>query len=92
MESISPRMIPNLEVNDSLTTILNTMSSGDAAPPMMHDFFLASLLPAVFHSGKAEIIGRIFSKISEYDIPHNSIRFSLSESHDGKSVRGALIF
>ena len=90
MECISPRMIPNLEVNDSLTTILNTMSSKNAAPPMMHDFFLASLLPAVFHSGKSEIIGRIFNKISEYNVPHDSIRFSLSESHDGKSVRGSL--
>ena len=90
MECISPRMIPNLEVNDSLTTILKTMSSGESAPPMMHDFFLASLLPAVFHSCNPEIIGRIFRKISEYDVPHNSIRFSLSESHDGKSVRGSL--
>ena len=90
MECISPRMIPNLEVNDSLTTILKTMSSGDAAPPMMHDFFLASLLPAVFHSGKPDIIGRIYRKIAEYNVPHDSIRFSLSESHDGKSVRGSL--
>ncbi len=90
MECISPRIIPNLEVNDSLTTILNQMSTGENAPPMMHDFHLASLLPAVFHSKKPEIIGRIFKKIAEYDIPHNSIRFSLSESHDGKSVRGSL--
>ena len=90
MECISPRMIPNLEVNDSLTTILEQMSSGDSAPPMMHDFFLASLLPAVFHSKNAAIIGRIFDKIKEYDIPRSSIRFSLSESHDGKSVRGSL--
>ena len=90
MECISPRMIPNLEVNDSLTTILSAMSSKESAPPMMHDFFLASLLPAVFNSEKPEIIKRIFTKISEYNIPHESIRFSLSESHDGKSVRGSL--
>ena len=90
MECISPRMIPNLEVNDSLTTILKAMSSEESAPPMMHDFFLASLLPAVFHSAKPEILGRIFRKISEYNVPHDSIRFSLSESHDGKSVRGSL--
>ena len=90
MDCISPRMIPNLEVNDSLTVILEQMTSGEAPPPMMHDFFLASLLPAVFHSGKPEIIGRIFSKISEHEPPHQSIRFSLSESHDGKSVRGSL--
>ncbi|HAK45193.1 MAG TPA: hypothetical protein DCO79_04645, partial [Spirochaeta sp.] len=90
MECICPRMIPNLEVNDSLTTVLEQMTSGESAPPMMHDFFLASLLPAVFHSQNPEIIGRIFSKIDEYDIPHDSIRFSLSESHDGKSVRGSL--
>lgn len=90
MECISPRIIPNLEVNDSLTTVLKQMTSADAAPPMMHDFFLASLLPAVFHAQKPEIIGRIFSKISEYHVPHDRIRFSLSESHDGKSVRGSL--
>lgn len=90
MECISPRIIPNLEVNDSLTTILKQMSSGDAAPAMMHDFHLASLLPAVFHAGDAGIISRIFRKIDEYDIPQDSIRFSLSESHDGKSVRGSM--
>jgi hypothetical protein len=90
MECISPRMIPNLEVNDSLTSVLKQMSSGDAAPPMMHDFHMASLMPAVFHSRKPEIIGRIFKKIAEYDVPKDSIRFSLSESHDGKSVRGSL--
>ena len=90
MECISPRMIPNLEVNDSLSVILRQMTSGDAPPPMMHDFFLASLLPAVFHSGNTEIVGRIFDKIREFNPPHQSIRFSLSESHDGKSVRGSL--
>ncbi|MBI9109164.1 MAG: hypothetical protein JEZ04_20635 [Spirochaetales bacterium] len=90
MEAMSPRMIPNLEVNDSLTSVLSQMSSGEAAPPMMHDFHLASLMPAVFHSKKPEILGRIFEKIADYDIPKDSIRFSLSESHDGKSVRGSL--
>ena len=90
MECISPRMIPNLEVNDSLTTILNQMSSGDAPPPMMHDFYLASLLPAVFHTGNPDILKRIFERIGEYRVPETSIRFSLSESHDGKSVRGSM--
>ena len=90
MECISPRIIPNLEVNDSLTTVLTQMSAGDAAPPMMHDFHLASLLPAVFHSKNAEIAGRIFKKIAEFNVPHERIRFSLSESHDGKSVRGSM--
>ena len=90
MECISPRMIPNLEVNDSLTTVLTQMSAKTAAPPMMHDFHLASLLPAVFHMKRPEILDRIFRKIAEFDVPHDSIRFSLSESHDGKSVRGSL--
>ena len=90
MECISPRMIPNLEVNDSLTTVLTQMSREEGAPPMMHDFHLASLLPAVFHSRDPGIIGRIFDKIAEFDLPGSSIRFSLSESHDGKSVRGSL--
>jgi len=90
MECISPRMIPNLEVNDSLTTILNQMTAKTAAPPMMHDFHLASLLPAVFHLKDPSILKRIFEKINEYDVPADSIRFSLSESHDGKSVRGSM--
>ena len=90
MECISPRMIPNLEVNDSLTTVLTQMSSESGAPPMMHDFHLASLLPAVFHSAEPKIIDRIFKMIAAYDIPGDSIRFSLSESHDGKSVRGSM--
>jgi len=90
MEAVSPRIIPNLEVNDSLTTVLTQMSSAEAAPPMMHDFHLASLLPAVFHSRKPEILGRIFIKTADFNIPESSIRFSLSESHDGKSVRGSL--
>ncbi|MBI9101433.1 MAG: hypothetical protein JEY99_03380 [Spirochaetales bacterium] len=90
MECISPRMIPNLEVNDSLTTILNQMTAKSAAPPMMHDFHLASLLPAVFHLKDPSILKRIFEKINEFDIPPESIRFSLSESHDGKSVRGSM--
>lgn len=90
MECVSPRIIPNLEVNDSLTTILKQMSAETAAPPMMHDFHLASLLPAVFHLQKPAVLNRIFAKIAEYRVPRESIRFSLSESHDGKSVRGSM--
>ena len=57
---------------------------------MMHDFHLASLMPAVFHTENPGIINRIFQKIKEFNPPHDSIRFSLSESHDGKSVRGSM--
>jgi len=90
LDCISPRMIPNLEVNDSLTTILKTMASETAAPPMMHDFHLASLLPALFHTQDPSILARIPRKIAEFRVPRSSIRFSLSESHDGKSVRGSM--
>ena len=78
-------------MNDSLTTILTQMSSKEAAPPpMMHDFSLVSLLPAVFHLEKPAILNRLFDKIGQYDLPTQSIRFCLSESHDGKSVRGSM--
>ncbi len=57
---------------------------------MMYDFHLASMLPAAFITGNAEILTRILPLINRYDIPRESIRFSLAESHDGKSVRGGL--
>ncbi len=90
METVSPRIIANLEVNDSLTSILTQMSDKEAPPPMMYDFHLASLLPALFLRKDPEILRRIFAKIAEFDIPETSIRFSLAESHDGKSVRGSM--
>ena len=90
MEAVSPRIIANLEVNDSLTSILTQLSDKEAPPPMMYDFHLASLLPAVFLRKDPEILQRIFTKIDEFDIPKTSIRFSLAESHDGKSVRGSM--
>lgn len=88
MDVVSPRMVANLEVNDRLGSILAQMSDKTAAPPMMYDFHLASMLPAVFVTGDARILTRILPEISRYDIPKESIRFSLVESHDGKSVRG----
>ena len=90
MECVSPRMVPNLEVNDTLTTILTQMSAKDSPPPMMHDFYLVSMLPAMFHLNKPEIAGRTRPLIEQFNIPKTSLRFSLSESHDGKSVRGSM--
>ncbi len=90
IECVSPRIVANLEVNDQLTSILTQMADQKAPPPMMYDFHLASMLPVVFNTGNAEILQRISKKIAEYDIPKESIRFSLAESHDGKSVRGSL--
>jgi hypothetical protein len=90
MEAVSPRIVANLEVNDSLTSVLTQMADKESPPPMMYDFHLASLLPAVFLRKDPEILGRIFKKIDEFDVPETSIRFSLAESHDGKSVRGSM--
>ncbi len=90
IESVSPGIVANLEVNDQLGSILSQMADKKAPPPMMYDFHLASMLPVVFNTGDAKILSRIAKKIGEYDVPKDSIRFSLTESHDGKSVRGSL--
>jgi len=90
IDSVSPRIVANLEVNDQLGSVLTQMADKQAPPPMMYDFHLASMLPVVFNTGNASILKRIFKKIAEYDVPKESIRFSLAESHDGKSVRGSL--
>ena len=90
IDCVSPRIVANLEVNDKLSSILKQMSDKQAPPPMMYDFHLASLLPAVFNLQDGRILKRIPELIEKYDLPKNSIRFSLSESHDGKSVRGSM--
>ncbi len=90
MECVSPRTVPNLEVNDSLTTVLQQMSDKTSSPPMMHDFHLVSMVPAVFLLGRPSILRRILPLVRRFDVPESSIRFSLSESHDGKSVRGSM--
>jgi hypothetical protein len=90
MDAVSPRIVPNLEVNDQLGVVLGQMADREAPPPMMYDFHLASILPQVFNSGRVSALSRIFELIHRYDIPETSIRFSLAESHDGKSVRGSM--
>ena len=90
MECVAPRIVANLEVNDQLGNILSQMEDKKAPPPMMYDFHLASMLPVVFNTRNAKILLRILDMIKGYDIPRQSIRFSLAESHDGKSVRGSL--
>lgn len=90
MEAVAPRMIANLEVNDTLDAVLEQMSDPAAPPPMIYDFHLAVILPAVFITGNAAIVSRIFDTIARYRIPPGSIRFSIIESHDGKSVRGSM--
>jgi hypothetical protein len=90
MDCVAPRIVANLEVNDRLSSVLAQMADKDAPPPMMYDFHLAGMLPVAFITENTGIFDRIFKKIAEYDIPPNSIRFSLAESHDGKSVRGSL--
>jgi hypothetical protein len=89
MESVSPRNVPNLEVNAPLGNILKQMSDKQAPPPMMYDFHLASMLPIVFNMSDTRPLLEIFKLIRKNDIPHESIRFSLDESHDGKSVSGS---
>ncbi|NOY68865.1 MAG: hypothetical protein GXP53_05145, partial [Deltaproteobacteria bacterium] len=92
MECVSPRIVANLEVNDRLSSILEQMADNDAPPPMMYDFHLPSLLPVVVNETNADILAQVPRLIDKYDIPAQSIRFSLAESHDGKSVRGSLDF
>ena len=90
MDLVAPRMVANLEVNDRLIAILAQMADPETQPPMMYDFHLASLLPAVFNSQDTTIAARIFDLIRQYRIPKTSIRFSVADSHDGKSVRGSM--
>jgi hypothetical protein len=90
MDAVSPRIVPNLEVNDRLSAVLRQMADPQAPPPMMYDFHLASILPQVFNSGRVTALPRIFEMLNRYDVPETSIRFSLAESHDGKSVRGSM--
>jgi hypothetical protein len=90
LDAVSPRIVPNLEVNDRLGAVLKQMADPQAPPPMMYDFHLASILPHVFNSGRMTALPRIFEMIDRYETPATSIRFSLAESHDGKSVRGSM--
>ena len=90
IDAVSPRIVPNLEVNDKLGVVLKQMADREAPPPMMYDFHLAGILPLVFNSSRVSVLPRIFTLIAGYDIPKTSIRFSLAESHDGKSVRGSM--
>ncbi len=90
MACVSPRIVANLEVNDRLGAVLSRMSDRDAAPPMMYDFHLPCVLPLVFNTGNARTLERIGKLIRQYDIPETSIRFSVAETHDGKSVRGSM--
>ncbi len=90
MDCVSPRIVPNLEVNDKLSSVLSQLADRDNPPPMMYDFHLPSLLPVVFNRCDASILKRVFTLIASYDVPASSIRFSLADSHDGKSVRGSM--
>ncbi len=89
MECAAPRISANLEVNDTLSNVLSQLAAPDA-PPVMYDFHLAGMLPAVFNLENAEILHRIQEMTARFDIPPDRIRFSVAESHDGKSVRGSL--
>lgn len=89
MDSVAPRNVPNLEVNAPLSAVLKQMADKQAPPPMMYDFHLAAMLPVVFNTGDASPLLEIFKMIGRFEIPRQSIRFSLDESHDGKSVNGS---
>ncbi len=90
MDCVSPRIVANLEVNDHLGVVLSHMDDTDPPPPMMYDFHLPCMLPVVFNTGDARILDRIGRLTSRYTVPGQCIRFSLAESHDGKSVRGSM--
>ena len=49
MDAVSPRNVPNLEVNAPLGDVFKQMADKQAPPPMMYDFHLASMLPVVFN-------------------------------------------
>jgi hypothetical protein len=89
MDAVCPRNVPNLEVNAPLGDVLKQMADKEAPPPMMYDFHLAGMLPVVFTIRDARPLLEIFNMIRFCDIPRESIRFSLDESHDGKSVSGS---
>lgn len=89
MDCVAPRIVPNLEVNAPLSAVLAQMADPQAPPPMMYDFHLASMLPLVFNTADVRPLAGIFDMISRFEIPGDSIRFSLDESHDGKSVSGS---
>ncbi|MBI9087132.1 MAG: hypothetical protein JEZ11_26295 [Desulfobacterales bacterium] len=89
MEAVAPRMVPNLEVNAPLSAVLAQMADKASPPPMMYDFHLASMLPVVFNQEDARPLEKIGPLVGGFDIPRTSIRFSLDESHDGKSVNGS---
>jgi len=89
MDSVAPRNVPNLEVNAPLSAVLKQMADKKAPPPMMYDFHLAGMLPVVFNTKDARPLLKIFDMIGQFEIPRESIRFSLDESHDGKSVNGS---
>ncbi len=90
MACVSPRIVANLEVNDHLGAVLSHMTGTDVPPPMMYDFHLPCMLPVVFNTGDARILERIGRLTSRYAVPRQCIRFSVAESHDGKSVRGSM--
>ena len=88
MDCVSPRIVPNLEVNAPLSAVLRQMAE-KAPPPMMYDFHLPCMLPVVFNTADARPLTGIAQMVQRQDIPESSIRFSLDESHDGKSVSGS---
>ena len=89
MDAVAPRMVPNLEVNAPLSAVLRQMADPESPPPMIYDFHLASMLPVVFNEADARPLEKIAPLVRGFDIPPTSIRFSLDESHDGKSVSGS---
>ncbi len=90
MECVAPRIVANLEINDRLGVVLSQMADKEAPPPMIYDFHLPCMLPVIFNTNNTGIIKRAFDFIRRFDIPKQSIRFSIAESHDGKSVRGSM--
>lgn len=89
MDWAAPRMVPNLEVNAPLKTVLAQMADKDSPPPMIYDFHLACMLPSVFNQQDIRPLEGIAPLVDRYVIPRHCIRFSLDESHDGKSVSGS---
>lgn len=90
MEAVSPGMTANLEINDRLESVLCQLEEPSCQAPVMYDFHLASVLPAVFIFSDTEILDRAYNLIKKHKTPGDRIRFTVIECHDGKSLRGGM--
>ncbi|MCF8112211.1 MAG: hypothetical protein K9J85_12095 [Desulfobacteraceae bacterium] len=90
IEAVSPGMAASLEINDRLEFALCQLKDPLCQAPVIYDFHLASVLPAVFTFSDAGILKRAFDLVKKHKTPRDRIRFTVIECHDGKSIRGGM--